>query len=573
MTGLVGIVGDGSLAELRTMAARMAYRGTHVNAWSPVSGVYLAEVGHSDDFSAGGVLALDSSGALYPQSGAAEPADNPRERLARALSQDADSALLELRGSYSFAFLERDGSVLLACDRHCYKTLYYIELPGRVAFASDYKALLALAECPAAVDRDTLQTYLLTLECPEDRALLQQVKPLAAARLLRIGRGPLQPRRYWIRQRSDSGLGFDASARELRRRLEAVVTQMTAGHQRIGLTLSGGLDSAALLGLVRSVRPDLEVAGYTVGYGPKDPEIRGAQEAARHFGIEHHVHIFDVDALPQLLPPFIWLTEDLMGREETLLQHAITRELATRERAFMAGNGADLDFCGMPRHRLLWLRNRAPRALRGALDELFVYTQIKTPPRSMLGRALVRMAIRSERFDAPAVPGAAAPHVHHDFSTLETYQRDTMADKPFCYHEPLDAQLDLTMMAPFSAPEIFEFALACPITHMIDRRRQKQVLRAAVADLLPPSLSGRSKAVQRLRYDQKLSDAVDSLAVHLELDRALQDRGLVAKGYVARLRSRAADSAYSQARLHTIWPLISAEIWMRQFVDNRGAPL
>ena len=147
-----------------------------------------------------------------------------------------------------------------------------------------------------------------------------------------------------------------------------------------------------------------------------------------------------------------------------------------------------------------------------------------------------------------------------------------MADKPFCYHEPLDAQLNLTMMAPFSAPEIFEFALSCPISHMIDRRRQKVVLRAAVADLLPPSFTRRSKAVQRLRHDWKLSDAVDKLAGHLDLDHALQDRGLVARGYVARLRSRATRSAYSRARLHTIWPLISAEIWMRQFVDNRGAP-
>jgi hypothetical protein len=238
----------------------------------------------------------------------------------------------------------------------------------------------------------------------------------------------------------------------------------------------------------------------------------------------------------------------------------------------MAGNGADLDFCGMPRHTLLWLRNRVPRALRGALDELFVYTQIKSPPHSLLGRALVRLAIRSEQFAAPAVPGAAAPRLHHDFSTLATYQCETMADKPFCYHEPLDAQLNLTMMAPFSAPEIFEFALSCPISHMIDGRRQKKVLRAAVADLLPPSVTRRSKAVQRLRHDWKLSDAVDKLAGHLDLDHALQDRGLVAKGCVARLRSRAASSAYSRARMHTIWPLISAEIWMRQFVDNRGAP-
>ena len=574
MTGLVGIVGEGSLAELRSMADRMAYRGTHFTGWNPASQVFLGELAAVPDTRiAQGPLALDSTGTLYPRRDSGTDDADPRARLERSLRIDIDAALLELRGNFSLAYWdEHDRSLVLACDRHCYKTLYFVELPGRVAFASDYKALLALEDCPAVVDRDTLQTYLLTLECPDDRSLLQHIRPLAASRVLRIGRGPLQPRRYWTRHRGDHGLDFDAAARELRRRLEAVIADMTAGHDRIGITLSGGLDSAALLGLVRKVRPELHVASYTIGHGPTDPEIIGAQEAASHFGTEHHPNYFSLAKLPELLPSFVWLTEDLMGREETLLQQVITREVAQRERAFMAGNGADLDFCGMPRHRLLWLRDKVPRPLRPALEELFVYTQVKTPPRSLLGRALVAMAFPTDRPEAPRVLDSASTQVQHDYTTLANYQRDTMADKPFCYHEPLDAACRLSMLAPFSAPEILDFALNCPVEQMIDRRQQKRVLRAAVADLLPPALTNRPKATQRLRHDWNLSDAVDTLARSLDLDTALHARGIVARGYVSRLRSRASGTAYSQARLHTLWPLICAEIWFRQFVDRRGAP-
>lgn len=259
------------------------------------------------------------------------------DNLVRRLREDAVGALLELRGSFALAFHDdRDDSVLLATDRHGYRPLYVVQLPGRIAFASEYKALLALADCPAEVDRDVLQTYLLTLHCPSDRALLRGVHRLCSARGARLTASGIEPLNYWVRRRGHSTLGFDAAARELRRRLENAVRDMTAGHGHAGLTLSGGLDSTALLGLVRHVRPGLSVSTHTIGHGPHDPEIVGAQEAAEHFRTDHHPVYFDSARIEALLPSLVWSSEDLMGREETLLQQVITRDLSRHTRLFIA---------------------------------------------------------------------------------------------------------------------------------------------------------------------------------------------------------------------------------------------
>jgi asparagine synthase (glutamine-hydrolysing) len=352
-----------------------------------------------------------------------------------------------------------------------------------------------------------------------------------------------------------------------------VLSSSLAGQRRIGLTLSGGLDSGVLLALARRVRPDLEIATYTIGYGEDDREILGAREAARHFATEHHEHFFDLAELPALLPGFVWLTEDPMGREETLLQQVITRVAALRDRVLVCGNGADMDFCGMPRHRLLWLRDRAPWPLRGPLDELFRYTQMKLEPRSWLGRALVKRVYGADRPAPPTVRGAAPPALDVDYRSLAAYQCDTTGIKSFGYHEAVDAQLGVRLIAPFSSPEIFDFALGCPIAHLIDLRTQKRLLRAAVADLLPPALSARGKAIQRLRHDRELSDRLDEVAGSLDLDAALASRGLLPPEYVRRLRARAAGAAYTTERLHTLWALICAELWLRQFVDDRGRPI
>jgi hypothetical protein len=168
------------------------------------------------------------------------------------------------------------------------------------------------------------------------------------------------------------------------------------------------------------------------------------------------------------------------------------------------------------------------------------------------------------------VPGAAPPAIDVDTHSLAVYQRETIGIKGFCYHEPLNAQLDITMIAPYSSPEIYEFALGCRIGHLIDARQQKRLLRAAVADLMPPALSGRRKAIQRLRHDGELSDRMDGMAASLDLDAALASRGLLPPDFVRRLRARPAGGAYSTERLHALWALISAELWLRQFIDDRG---
>jgi asparagine synthase (glutamine-hydrolysing) len=585
MSGILGLVGEGSPDELHAMAARMAYRGRHLATWSPAPGILLGELFDAAPTGfAGGALALDASGNLHPHDPEASLADPEvrRARVARDLAARGVDALRDLRGNFAFAFWnERDRALWLACDRQRYKRLYTVELPGRLAFASDYKALLALADCPARVDRDALQAYLLTLECPGDRSLLAGVRPLSGAHLLEVrvpGRGGVggaarTSRPWWQREARERRRSFRDEARALRDTLAGVLAGSLAGQSRIGLTLSGGLDSAALVALVREVRPDLEIATYTIGHGEDDREIVGARETARHFRTEHHEHVFAPAKLPAELPAYVWRTEDLAGRDEAVLQQVITRVAATRDRIVVCGIGADMNFCGMPRHRLLWLRDHAPWPLRGALDELFHYTQLALEPPGWLGRRLVERVYGADRPERPPVAGASPPSLDVDWHSLAAYRRDTIAIKNFCYHEPVDAELGVSLVAPFSSPEVFEFALGCRLAHLIDVRQQKKLLRAAVADLLPPALVRRRKTIQRLRHDRDLSDQMEGLVASLDLDGALSARGLLPPGYVKRLCVRGAGGAYASQRVHLLWALACAELWLRQFVDDRGRPI
>jgi asparagine synthase (glutamine-hydrolysing) len=269
----------------------------------------------------------------------------------------------------------------------------------------------------------------------------------------------------------------------------------------------------------------------------------------------------------------VWLTEDLTGREEALLQQVLMQEMTGHEAAYLAGHGADAVFAGMPRHRLLWLRDHAPPPIRGALEEVYLYTQYRQAPRSWLGRRMTSIAFKGDLPPLPHVSGVAREYDAPMPASLGDYVRETVAGKNegMRFHEPLEAAGTLTMVTPFFDPAIVRFGLACPTDYCIDARRQKRILRAAVKDLLPPEMSARGKLIQRMKHDAVLSDVLDDFAMELRLHQSLSARRLLAPEYLASLQRRNRNTAYSSERLHILWAMVCAELWLRQFIDERGA--
>lgn len=576
MGGLVGILGEGSIAELESMAARMPYRGT-VRAWSPARGVYLGELGSPPPTDTLEETAASRDGDFaFDLAGKTSPAD-----IRSALRGHGVPAAATLDGFFAVAWWnDAEHTLKLICDRNGYKSLYLARLPGRLAFATDCKALLALPDFPAQLNREVMQQYLRSRSFPSDRSLLSAAIPICGAFVWTLkpqGTWSCEP--YWqpsqsqAPARSQTPGSFDDAARELRGLLQNVMGRQLIGRDRIGIALSGGLDSVAVLGVARNVRPDMHIASYTVGHSHDDPEIQRARDAAAHFRTEHHECFLPPERVPAELGRFVWLTEDLTGREEAVLQQVLMHEMSGHETAYLAGHGADAVFAGMPRHRLLWLRDHAPPPIRRALEEVYLYTQYRQLPQSWLGRRMTSIAFKGDMPALPHVSGVARSDGASMPASLGDYVRETVAgrNEGMRFHEPQEAVCNVTMVTPFFDPAIVEFGLSCPTAWLIDARRQKRILRAAVADMLPAEMSARGKLIQRMKHDAALSDVLDDFAMELRLRESLSARRLLGPEYFASIDRKSRKTAYSSERLHILWAMVCAELWLRQFVDERGA--
>ena len=491
--------------------------------------------------------------------------------LASSLWTDPVNQLRMQNGDFAIAAVnpQADRSVLLAVDQMAYRSLYVMQLGERWAFATEYKALLALADCPADINRDALQYYLRHGKVDMPTTLLAGAQRLVRGQFMQLRSGNASIHTYYDDAAMRAVGRRPQSGQWVRERLEAILMRQLDGHSRIAVTLSGGFDSTALIALIRRIRPDITIATYTIGHGTDDPEIAGARRTAEHFKTEHEEIFFDNGALPSLIPRYVWLTEDLAGRGEAILQQEVARHIVRKDKVIVGGHAADVIFGGMPRHRLLWMADRMPPPLRGALRQFFVYTQLRNVPRSWIARKLLEYDQGEKPVNGVQVIGAQQPQWPNDLISLSGYRSAYWVSTTFRYHEPAVNGNGMTMFSPFADPQLREMALGLPDSSLVDARRQKRILREAMTGILPPELLRRPKAIQRLRQDDALPAAMRQLAQTLQIDRSLAGRGLIARGSADRILG-ASSRQFSKSAMNDTWGLICAELWMRSFCDRRG---
>src|SRR6185295_1221234 len=116
------------------------------------------------------------------------------------LYEDVGSRCVDwLRGMFAFALWdERRRSLLLARDRVGIKPLYYSQRGGRLAFASELKALLALADQPRELDWAAVSHLFTFSTTPSERSIVDGVAKLPPGHLLTASAdGTVATRRYW----------------------------------------------------------------------------------------------------------------------------------------------------------------------------------------------------------------------------------------------------------------------------------------------------------------------------------------------------------------------------------------
>ena len=574
MGAIAGVLGSAAQDPAAAMLERLGHRGRRRHTLPVAGGGFLAVVADEPDTNLRDLgeraLACDASTSA-----------------ARALGRVAEPGALEaVAGNFALAWLDRGARrVLLARDFFGTRPLYYVGLPGGgLAFASEYKALLCLSGVGTRPDLDMLQYLQHAKKLPVDRTLLEDVRAVPAGCVLEVdfeGRARERHRFAPLAVEVDA-LAESEAAERVRHELREAVRRQCGEGERIGIALSGGIDSIGVACLVRELFPERELHTYTASNGPEDPEGITGRRVAEGLGATHCDVVTPPDLLETRLERLIWHLEDPFARSETLQLFEVGAAAAGRVDVLLSGQGADSLFGGMPRYRMLdWMRPLlGVPGLRRPLTEFYNRTQLGLAPQSWPGRALDLAYYRGNLPPVPRVIGARGgpepaelPEAGPEFvnrAMARGFQSGQAADFP--KYERCFAAFGLAYRSPFCDPAFARSAYRVSDAWKIHRGKQKYILRRAMESVVPDNFLQVPKFMQALQHDRAFADRLDAVCARVLSREALERRGWFDPDEIARLCQRPAGGAYGRDAANRIWTVLATELWGQLFLDRRGAP-
>ena len=294
-----------------------------------------------------------------------------------------DQFLEKLRGMFALAIWDsKRQRLLLARDRFGKKPLYYRRVGDGVAFASEIKALKAMApDAEWKVREQSVYDYLSLGVVPQSGTVYEGVAQVPPGSLMVFDRGQLETQSYWIPRPGKQ----TACLEEIREKVQESVRLRLRSDVPVGVFLSGGIDSN-VVAYEASRETKGEVETFTVGMSEERlDESTVALVAAQRYGVRNEVLPLEISPERDLMD-LVRHYDQPFADSSALACWAVARAAAQRVKVVLTGDGGDELFGGYRRHLAAYRLGQmqgVPRWAWHALAKMFP----RRHRRSLLGFA------------------------------------------------------------------------------------------------------------------------------------------------------------------------------------------
>ncbi len=276
--------------------------------------------------------------------------ESDTEVLFNLYKQKEHEGLNRLNGMFAFAYWDEGKNTLfLARDRAGKKTLYYTVKNGIFAFSSEIKALLTLPWIHPEPDEESIYHFLTFNQLPPGLTMFKGIYKLAPGYCMTVRNGQIQQGPYWEVSPKDYTTETEESLVQLlNQELQQAVSYRMVADVPVGAFLSGGVDSSAIVALMRR-ESNATIKTYSVGFSgqPGYDEKSYARQIAELFKTEHHEINIHADDIANCLPRIIDSFDEPMA-DATCIPIYFISKLARENGTLVVqtGDGADELFAG-----------------------------------------------------------------------------------------------------------------------------------------------------------------------------------------------------------------------------------
>jgi len=444
------------------------------------------------------------------------------EVLLNLIIRHGIDAVRRATGMFAFALLDIAHERLwLVRDPFGIKPLFYVPGAGTLAFASEIRPLIALGLTSRTIEPSALFDYLRHgVTDHSERTLLAGVLQVAPAHAVEVDvqtGGVVSAHRYWAPSLVERSFGSPAeAAEELRDRLSRSVGLHLRADVPVAATLSGGIDSSAIVCLIDREQGAADLATFSyIADEPALNEERYVDVVAAKVGVRpHKIHVA-ASALADDLDALLLTQEQPITTTSMWAQRKVFQQVhADRFKVVLDGQGADELFGGYPVFRsariaalirsgrvsgavsmLRGLNGSRSASLMQALGQLLP-ASLQSAARGLVGRPIVPEWLNGGWFHRLGAETARPFAVSAAATDLKAQLFDatvaTSLPMLLRYADRNAMAVSLENRVPFLTTSLAEFAFSLPDALLIgDDGTTKQVLRSAMRGVVPDEVLDR----------------------------------------------------------------------------------
>ncbi len=291
------------------------------------------------------------------------------EVVLKAYGQWGQDCVRQFRGMFAFAIWDAHRKELfLARDHFGKKPLYYSRAEKRIVFASEVRALVGSGLVAAKLNPAGLLDFLSFGSACDPRTCVAGVESLPMAHYMVVSEKGARLQRYW----DLTSASMAASGTNLPGLLDEAMTLRLISDVRLGVFLSGGIDSSVVTGVLSRQRGGDFSTVSLVFPERRYSERAYARAVARHFRTDHHEVVINQRDVLETLPTIIRaMDQPSIDGVNTYVVSREARRIGLK--VALSGLGGDELFGGyrgfrrIPRlERTLWLATGLPQRARTA---------------------------------------------------------------------------------------------------------------------------------------------------------------------------------------------------------------
>lgn len=377
-----------------------------------------------------------------------------------------------LRGQFLIVLsFPQEEKVFVITDRASSLPVYWCQKNGVTGVAPETMTLAQWRGEDLTLRRDALFEFMASGHLWGDGTYWNEIQRIGPGRVMKMDSRGVTIFPYWEMRIDSSRLSWADAEEKLRAAISADMDALGEGKGL--LTLSGGYDSRALLGLMHQAGRDFETISYSFG----DEFAQGYDlEVGTHFanklGVKHHIYHADITDTDRVIRDFEACVRITGGEADT----ATAQDVMLGE-SFYRDLGSQFDFMIRGDETWGWGDRVVSKGMALWQVLLFNLDQITGP------RRLLRPAVFTE--------GVAALSARHSEMLTDAGDRHPCDIKDYLYWRQREARIIQVMrhycrrFVPHYAPFLFGESMEVVRTLPVPMRSRKRLFRQTMDSMFP----------------------------------------------------------------------------------------